>query len=189
MLIGSNEACAVLAQCGLGRRHAQQALVAGLAGEPRRLRSRVLYDRDRVRELAARPQLGWSQLVELCPDGVFVSRRPVTVTDSRAEMVAALSGGWGELSPWKRVAMQLQIEVCGSLPLVATLAGFVVLGADVVAVRGFDRFVMTEPGAWFERLVRTQLRIGPGRSWVLHLGPVRAVPEHGRPEAGRPAAV
>ena len=75
--------------------------------------------------------------------------------------------------------MQLQIEANGSLPMVATIAGFVVFGADVVELRGFSELVLTEPGAWFDSWARSRLSTGPGRPWVLHLGPIGPVPKPG----------
>ena len=56
---------------------------------------------------------------------------------------------------------------------------FVVFGADVVALRGFSELVLTEPGAWFEPWARSRLSTGPGRPWVLHLGPIGPVPKLG----------
>jgi hypothetical protein len=53
--ITQREAALVLADIGLARAQARQLLTCGLAGAGVRTSAAVLYDADRVRELARRP--------------------------------------------------------------------------------------------------------------------------------------
>lgn len=64
--------------------------------------------------------------------------------------------------------MTFRIEAHGSLPFLATVSGLVVLGADIVGVRG-PTLELTTPGAWFDRFQESRLLIGSGRPWALHL--------------------
>jgi hypothetical protein len=169
MLISGREARARLEAAGFSSRHARVALDCGLAGIPRRTKAAHLYDRQSVRDLANRPSIDWRTVFETCPEGIFVARRALDVTRSHAELVEQASNGWDGLDPWVRVAMSFQIEKLGGLPFVATVAGVVVLGADIVGGRPRCGLRLAEPGEWFERLRGARLSTGPGRPWVLHL--------------------
>jgi hypothetical protein len=169
MLISGRDARALLRTAGLSSRHARTALHSGLVGEPLRTTTAHLYDQERVQELAGRPPIDWGVVAEACPTGIFVARRVITVTLSREEQIDQVSGGWGGLSPWVWLAMKLHVDDHGSLPLVATVSGFVVLGADIVGVRHGSELVLAPPGVWFGRFEGVRLWTGPGRPWELHL--------------------
>jgi hypothetical protein len=68
--------------------------------------------------------------------------------------------------------MQHQLQRQGSFPFVASVGGLVVLGADIVEVRGGSELVLQLPGPWFDGWEGCWLPTGPGRPWVLHLGPL-----------------
>jgi hypothetical protein len=170
MLISAREACDLLTRDGVSRRGALKVLAAGLAGPAVRAQHVVLYEGARVEELAARPSIYWPDAAEWSPGGFFVSRREFPATSSRSEQVAALSGGWGSVSPWEWVVVALQVQRHGPFPFVATVGGLVVLGADIVEVRGFSNLVLTEPGPWFDGVAGCWFPTGPGRPWVLHIG-------------------
>jgi hypothetical protein len=74
--ISQREASFVV-QCGarVTERVARRVLAAGLAGEPRRVTTALLYERRRVVELAARPVVPDAELDSACSQGLFVSRR------------------------------------------------------------------------------------------------------------------
>jgi len=170
MLIGARRARQLLTRDGVSTWSAQRVLAAGLAGEPTRSGSAVLYDAARVTELAARPSVPWPELDEHCPAGLFTSRRDFPVTGTRADQLAALCRGWSDVNPWAWIAMAHQIERFGSFPFMATIGGLVVLGADIVEARGLSEFVLESPGRWFDALEGGWFPTGPGRPWVLHLG-------------------
>jgi hypothetical protein len=172
MLVSSREACQWLAKVGLKRSSAQRVLDAGLAGEPTRTRGAVLYDADRVRALVERPELTWGDMVGLCPAGFFVSRRAFDVTRTHDEQLAAARCGWADVSVWRWVAVEFQISQQGSLPFLATVSGCVALGADIVGVRRGSELELEPPGPWFEAVADSWFPTGPGRPWVLHLGPL-----------------
>lgn len=173
MLISAREACGLLTREGVSRRAALRVLASGLAGEPVRTRSAVLYDDGRVAELAARPSLDWPDAEQWSPGGFFVSRRDFPATSSRADQVAALSGDWGSVCPWEWLVVQLQVNQHGSFPFVATVGGLVVLGADIVEVRGLSKVVLADPGPWFDDVAECWFPTGPGRPGVLHIGSLR----------------
>ncbi len=172
MLISAREAAEVLEPIGLGRRHADRVLASGLAGEPVRTRSAVLYEAERVRDLAGRRTVGYRELMDRCRAGFFVARRDVDVRLTREEQLARLRGGWGEVSPWAWLGVRLQIERQGSLPFLATVSGFVVLGADIIGLHSQSELVLGPAGGWYDEVAGCRFPTGPGRPWVLHLGPL-----------------
>ena len=180
MLISAREACTLLTREGVSRRGALKVLAAGLAGPATPARHAVLYEEARVAELAARPSIYWPDAAEWSPGGFFVSRRAFPATGSRSEQLAALSGGWTSVSPWAWLLVALQLQRHGPFPFVATVGGLVVLGADIVEVRGFSTLELQEPGPWFDDVAGCWFPTGPGRPWVLHIGALSRDPA--RPE-------
>jgi hypothetical protein len=183
MYISARQARALLIREGVSAWSAQRVLASGLAGEPVRLastnssRSSVLYEEDRVTELVQRPSMHWPELDQHCPAGYFVSRRSFPATAPRADQLAALSGGWSGVCMWTWIVMSIQIDSCGYLPFVATVGGLVVLGADIVKARGLSELVLAPPGPWFDAVAGHWLPTGPGRPWVLTLGPMKVADE------------
>jgi hypothetical protein len=141
--------------CLVTDRRARQALTAGLAGDPRRLPGVHLYESNLVEELAARCGLTDGEVDAACPHGLFVARRG----DLRDH-------GW-RFSPWTWVWIRSRIERHGHLPMVATLAGFVVAGADIRDASTSGTLSLVGPGDWFEALARRRLSTGPGRDWWI----------------------
>ena len=174
MLISQREACELLASARVTPRHARRVLASGLAGAPIRTRSALLYDERAVKALAARPIYETAHLWERSPVGFFVARRDVSSDHSRARLLQDLAGGWGAVSPvtWIEMVWHVRDLVethrCG-LPFVCTVAGFVVLGAEIVG-SGREGLMLADPGPWFDGLAEARLLVGPGRPWSIHLG-------------------
>jgi len=169
MFISGRDARAILEAAGFSSRHARTALACGLAGNPIRAGSAHLYDEARVRDLAARPTMGWRQVHEACPDGIFVARRDLDVSRPLPELVELAARDWGGLNPWVWLALSFQIKALGGLPFVLTVAGSVVLGAEIVGRRAGSELRLADPGPWFDQFRGRRLSTGPGRPWVLHL--------------------
>lgn len=171
-LVSTREALAVLRSAGVGAHAAQRVLATGLAGEPVRTRSVRLHEEPRVRELARRPVLPGRTIADHCPRGLFVARRdlPPGLTKEARERRAA--AGWGDISPWVALRLQLEIERVGPRPFVACTGGFVTFGAEITQVRAGDgadpSFDLTVPGPWFGVFEGARLQTGPGRPWVIH---------------------
>jgi hypothetical protein len=182
MLISQREAAGVLDQGGVARRQARDLLRAGFVGAPIRAGNVCLYDRAAVEDLASWPRLSLPELDRLCPAGVFVARRAPDLTADRATQLASVSAGW-QMSPWTWLWLSTKVDACGSVPFVATVAGYVALGADIAAAErpeaavGTTSLVLAEPGAWFEGVRRRRVQTGPGREWVLREPPRRVAPD------------
>jgi hypothetical protein len=170
MLIGARRARELLVRDGVSTWSAARVLESGLAGEPIRTGSAVLYDEARVVELAGRPSVGWPDIDDLCPAGLFVSRRDFPATAPRADQLSALCMGWSAVNMFAWVGMTLRIPHLGPVGFVATIGGLVVLGADIVETRSFSELVLAPPGPWFESAAGHWMPSGPGRPWLLTLG-------------------
>jgi hypothetical protein len=170
MLISGRAACEQLVAVGVGARAARRLLATGIAGSPVLTGGVHLYEDERVCAVAARPRVKGRDIAEICPAGLFIARRQVDLTSPREEQVQALASGWGEISPWLKLRMGFRISSYGSFPFVATVAGFVVFGAELVAFQSPAEVLLQPPGAWFARLEDHRLLSGPGRPWVVHLG-------------------
>jgi hypothetical protein len=175
MLLSGRETRLVLEAAGFSTWHARTALRSGLVGEPIRTTAGHLYDEARVRELAARPVLGWGAVIGggtgdgACPQGIFVGRRDLDLSRPLPTLDDPTLTDWEGLNPWAWVSMSFRIKSHGSFPFVTTVAGVVVIGADIVGLKGGSRLTLADPGSWFERLRGVRLPTGPGRPWVLQL--------------------
>ena len=169
MLISSRQAAVRLSDVGLSRRRANLALEAGLAGDPIRTSAAVFYDSARVDELVSRPPVERGAVTRECPFGLFLDRR---VVDVRGFQVLG-TGAVDELrlGSWGGAILGISIRQHGPLPYVATVCGFVVLGADIVDVLpgadGRCRLDLTDAGPWFESWRGRRWPTGPGREWTL----------------------
>ena len=183
--VSEREAIGMLRTAGLTKRGAGRLLALGLAGDPVRIGTRrggcavTLFDVNRVRSLLARPTITDDEVAAWCPGGLFVSRRELPAALPWPEQMEALADGWA-LSIWTGVRLGHRVRE-QPLPFVATVAGFVVAGADLVDVRWHDaspddrrsghgirhRLVLADPGPWFERFRDRRLLTGPGRPWHL----------------------
>jgi hypothetical protein len=142
-------------------RQARQVLAAGLAGEPLRERGFVLYDGDLLLALIGRESATEGLLDAVCPHGLFVARR-----EPGGAGWPALRRGW-RFSPWTAVWLKVRIETYGPFPVVATVGGFVVACADMVAASVGGSLALAHPGAWSEQLEDRHLPTGPGRDWWI----------------------
>ena len=161
MLITGRQAREALLDAGISDRRARTALSCGLAGPAVTTSAALLYESDRVEELGRRRIVTHEELHERCPEGVFLTRRSVHVVCGPERLRAELSTIPGQFS----VLTMLGLGWKGT-KLVATVAGFVVMGATIVSSRGRD-LVLEEPGAWFDALAGGQLLTGKGRQWKL----------------------
>ena len=169
MLVSAREAAVFLEDAGLCRRQARRVLASGLAGAPLRTRSSLLFDADRVRDLVAWPVADAAAVDAACPWGIFISRRQVDVGAEAADQLASVREDW-PLNQLTRVFLGLRIRRHGYFPFVATVSGYVALGAEIVGGslrRGNAVFDLQEPGEWFEVLRGRQFPSGPGRPWVI----------------------
>ncbi len=170
MLISGREAALVLDSAGVTRRQARALLGAGFAGTPLVTSSATLYDESRVEELAAWPGVDLARLAAVCPAEVFVARRMVDVRASTSEQRKALAGDW-PIAWTLRLLLRVRIQRHGYVPFVATVCGFVALGADIVDVRADHRgcsiFELGDPGEWFATVHGRRLPTGRGRAWSI----------------------
>jgi hypothetical protein len=180
-LVSGRHATAVLEGEGVSRRHGRRLLANGFVGDCIRSGGATLYDLSLVTELAARPQLSAAEIDSICPWGVFVARRDVSVSASESDQLLAVSGGW-RFSIWTAVWIRARVSAHGYLPLVATVAGFVAAGGEITDAvsdvvggggeggcgdgRSFTLRVGA-PGSWFDRVRGHRLVTAPGRPWVV----------------------
>jgi hypothetical protein len=162
----------MLVAVGLTRRRADRLLACGLAGSPLRTSSSSLYDREAVAALCARPFVDPQVLHALADRGMVVCRRDLDVSRPQTELLADVSSGWHDVSPWTMAVLSGVLSDQGAFAFVATVRGFVVLGADLVAVgpgvRGGPQLTLVDPGSWFgDHVEGRRLRSGPGRPWQV----------------------
>lgn len=179
MLISSREAAQILSATGLTRDRARRVLLAGFAGEGLRTRGSLLYEDARVRALLEWPVVDPRVLRDTCRQGVFVARLRDLGSEPSTPPSADLRLRQWQLSPWARLEMRRVVETQGFLPLVATVCGFVAVGANITAVwpgrssspegssgQG-STLDLDEPGEWFEQFRNRRLVTGPGSAWLL----------------------
>lgn len=171
MLVSGREVAAGLGTVGVPRSQARRLLAAGALGGRLRTPGADLWDELATLDLMSRPLLTPDAVRDRCPDGLFVSRRALDLTVPRHDQLATIDGGWG-FSRWTAVLLQSRLARTGSFPLVATVAGFVLLGADIVGLgrrEGAWTLRLAEPGAWFEGVRHTRLPgLRGGRDWAIH---------------------
>ena len=159
---------------GISERRTRTALACGLAGVPVATSAALLYDSDRVEELGRRRVATREEIHERCPDRVFISRRPVSVTTGPVALREELSVIPGQISPWSALTIWCSDLQPEGTRFIATVAGFVVHGATIREAHGQD-LVLDDPGEWFDGLADSQLVTGKGRQWKL-LEPPRLPP-------------
>jgi len=172
MLISGRQATTLLFEAGLTQRQARAVLASGLAGMPVPTPGAHLYDEETVLGLAARPCLGRQEVALACPGALFVARRWVDVLAAPEDRVRALTRQWDLGVRGANVSLAVHLHALGPVPFVATVCGFVVLGAEITRLVGEPggttyRMELGEPGAWFETLADRRVRLGPGRDYVL----------------------
>jgi len=171
MWISEREAAARLGEVGLSRRQARLALGAGLADDPIRTSAATLYDAERVDTLVRRPVVDEGALAELCRGGVLVDRRIVDARRARGfgvDVVDEIA-----ISPWVALEIRLWVEKKGWFAYVATVCGFVVLGADITGLSPGTgtstgrRLLLEPPGPWFAACQGRRWQLGRGPSWLV----------------------
>ncbi|MEU0267821.1 hypothetical protein [Nocardioides sp. NPDC006303] len=160
----------------IGKVEANRVLTTGLAGRGHRAGSAIVYDVGRLAELLARPR---------CTDQTLDAVRPLIVRLGRDRKLN-LSQTWEEQAEIVRrnwyvpplLASMLDRWGCldgGRFPLVATVASWVVFGAEVTG-HTFDEgappaanrstpprtFRVEPPGDWFEPMKETWLPLERG---------------------------
>lgn len=165
-LMSGREARARLEQADISGGRARSALEHGLAGPPVRTSAAHLYDGERVEALANRKVIDPWEMRARASRGFLVSRRAVSVDVAHAELLDELSAMPRGMSPYTALSLLFADWHVDGLPFVATVAGFVVLGAEVSGVEG-GRMLLRPPGAWFDGMADAQFPTGQGRPWTL----------------------
>jgi hypothetical protein len=200
MKITGREAGRALSTLGVDRESARRALLAGVAGPGERIGGLLLYDSARVDELISRvsaaPELDLDALDPICRRGIFAARvgprreegsphRAWKGADMTAPSSEQLDGirMWWQMSPFTRVLLKLRVERDGYFPFLATVAGFVVAGADIVGLEPWrpegTAFCLREPSPWFEAFRHRRLPVtkgGPWQFWSPEIPAARALP-------------
>jgi hypothetical protein len=188
MKITGREAGRLLGDLGVDRESARRALLAGVAGPGERIGGLVLYESARVEELVAlvgsAPEPDPRSLAPICRGGIFVARvgprreesspwrtwRGADMTAPMSEQLDAVRRWW-HMSPYTRILFEARVERNGYLPFLVTVSGFVVLGADVVAIDPWrpegTSFSLREPSRWFDPFRHSRLPVTQGGPWQL----------------------
>jgi hypothetical protein len=175
MLVSARQAASIMWRAGVNRDRSRRLLEAGFAGGGVRTTGSLLFEHDRVQALAAWSHVESEELVRTCPDGVYVARLGPdaefildTPWDAQIEVLSAVPH---DLSAVTRAFVRSRIQSHGLLPWVATVCGFVAVGADLEGFRtdaeGESSFVLARPGHWFETLCGRRFETGPGRPWSV----------------------
>lgn len=168
-LLTERQALTVLSRRAITPRHARHALQAGLAGEPARTRVATLYDAKRVHAL-----LEWTGVPAeagrtACPHGLFVGRRLVSVLGPSHKQLEKAAASW-RISGASRLWFYRWFEECGPMPVVVTIAGFVLFGAELFGFRSEGtgtRLVLQEAGDWFSVFEEHRLSTWSGNAWTV----------------------
>jgi hypothetical protein len=163
VLLTGRQARATLVTAGISEHRTRIALTCELAGPALKTSAALLYDGDQVAQLGRRRVVTHDEIHQRCTSQVFVSRRPVHMSWHPDRLRAELSVIPGQISPLTVLALWRRE---GGIPFIATVAGFVVLGATIREAHG-QHLVLDDPGAWFDGLEDTQLLTGNGRQWKL----------------------
>jgi hypothetical protein len=171
MVVTQREAATLLKQLGLGRRAAREVLDAGLAGEPGYAGAALLYDRARVNRLVDRPVLTAHDLAPTFPKGLLVLRCHGMHGWSADGVLREMAVGARGMGLWTRLMLCCFADLADGYPAVATVGGFVLRSAQVIAMRaeaGRPVLRLGPPGPWADVLEGARLPTGPGgRTWTL----------------------
>ena len=177
MLISQRQAVAVL-RAGAHRptqRLATGLLLAGFAGPATVAGGMSLYDEAQVRARASAPTVDESTLQEACRRGVLVLRMAAQPGLALAEESVRLAAAQlpRSFSPFMRIRLVVPREKWGVVPVVATIAGHVLVTAEFVDCRaagGGRRSasapLLTEAGDWQRAFTQRVLPTPPGNSWI-----------------------
>ena len=177
MLISGRQAVRILLTRGAmtGQAQARSLLRAGAAGPGVVTDTGVFFDSDVVKALADRTWLDENAQDDACPQGAYIARlartTSIDLTRPWAEVAAQLDRV-PTLPIMTAALLGVSVTAAGRLPWVATLHGFVVLGADLTGIesrhdRG-TRFRLEPPGDWFAAWRHRRVAGSRGgRSWVI----------------------
>lgn len=179
MFLTTREAALLLAQRHkLSHADALQVLHAGLAGAPLPVGAAMIYREEAVQRLLECPQLTGADLDHDSPFVARVTDRPFRRAKTWSDRAALLSSGW-YIPPLLRVWIRTRSAPPMRYPFIATVAGFVVFGADITEMsygaeeaRPMRRepqtvFAFATPGPWFSRFEQHRIPTGPGHPWIL----------------------
>jgi len=179
VLLSIRDSARLLAPAGLTVEQTRLLLRTGLTGPAMPVGSSLGYDAEAVGRLARWPEVeadaATVAVTEVLPAGLYVARlgRGVSVDLSRPWATAAESlRDQPAMTELSRALLAARIAGHGRLPWVATLFGFVVLGAEAVGVgtdlrSGRTVFALEPPGAWWTGLEGCRLRTRRGRPGLL----------------------
>lgn len=161
----------------IGHVEANRVLSAGLAGPGRRVGSAIVYHERALADLLARPRCSDATLDRVRPVIVRLGRgRDIRIDESWVEQAEIVRRNW-----YLPFFPSLMLDRWGCLedgrfPLVATVASWVVFGAEVIG-HSYDQtaprrtrnrrtpprtFEVEPPGAWFAAIQRTWLPLEHG---------------------------
>ncbi len=176
MALTARAAARLLVDFGVTRNQTRQLLADGFAGAASPMAGALLYDEERVWDLAARSTVSPAEMAAVCRGGLLTARRRVDLARDRDEQLATVSAAW-PFSRYTWIVIDARIKRHGSLPVVAAWAGFVSLGAEIVSTRRVGTQASTgvplveldlvEPGEWFEAFRERRWPTGRGREWSL----------------------
>jgi hypothetical protein len=169
MLVSARDAALILQTVGVSRRHSIKALECGLAGAPRRSSASWLFDLEAVWALTNWPIAFREDVDAVCPNGLFIAHRAVDAMAPFAEQCRQAAGGWNQ--PPTRLNLRVCLDRHGPIPFVVTVAGFVVLCADIIdlAPDGKLTHLSLQPaGGWAAAVAQHRAPSGPGNPWRLH---------------------
>lgn len=186
MLISGRDVAAYLGDTsGVHRKQVRALLAAGVAGEPVKVGRAHLYEKAVVAELARRRPMTDPEIEELCPRGPFIARVGAARafhTQEPWEQQAEVLAEW-YTSILARVWMAIERPI--RFPFVATVADFVVWGADIVGWTGgalipderdprrqMTRLEFSPPGDWFAGFANRRIWLGPGYPYFIIGAPV-----------------
>lgn len=176
MLITGRQAAHLLAARGVSRASVGHLLATGIAGPAVPTSSAQLYDGDAVADLAERPLVDPGTAAQVAPHGYLVARLPrnrVVRTDAPwSELADVVAGPW-RVDATVRLVLVARVSVGVRLPLVLTVAGFAVAGADITDVvasgeaEGLTAFQVEPPREWFAAFRGRLCVTGRGRPTQL----------------------
>lgn len=175
MLISVRDAARLLADVGLTFDQTRLLLRTGVAGPGTRVGTALAYDADTVAGLVAWPEVDPDAVLASLPAGLYVARLArvveVDLTGSWAA-AAAMVSDQPPMTPMSRALLSARIAGHGSVPWVATMFGFVLLGAEAIRVwseaeGGRTCFALQPPGRWWRGLEGRRLRTRGGCPGLL----------------------
>ncbi len=165
----------------LTTRLAQGLLVSGLAGPAERMGQARCYPEYRIAQLAATPPVDLSSPPAECVGGVLVIRaaaeRGLALRAPEDRRGHGSSSLW--ISPFIRVRLAMMAQMKGPLPVVGTIASYVVWTAEYAGSvsntpgrNARSALLLAPSGEWRHWAEGHRFHTPPGNNWHLwHLDP------------------